>query len=74
MDAPLKIFAGSSHKELATSICDYLGVPLGKSHRIEFSNENMMVQIDENVRVYNICTDEFRLALPVEAHAKRWQM
>ncbi len=50
MDAPLKIFAGSSHKELATSICDYLGVPLGKSHTIEFSNENMMVQIDENVR------------------------
>lgn len=50
MDAPLKIFAGSSHPELAQNICDFLGVPLGESHTISFSNENMMVQIDENVR------------------------
>ena len=50
MDAPLKIFAGGSHPELSRNICDYLGVPLGASHTIEFSNENMMAQIDENVR------------------------
>ncbi len=50
MDAPLKIFAGNSHPQLAQDICDYLGVPLGASHTIEFSNENMMAQIDENVR------------------------
>ena len=50
MDAPLKIFAGSSHKQLAQDICDTLGVPLGESHTVTFSNENMMVQIDENVR------------------------
>ncbi len=50
MDAPLKIFAGSSHPELAQKICDYLGVPLGEAETIHFSNENMMVQINENVR------------------------
>lgn len=50
MDAQLKIFSGGSHPALARDICNYLGVPLGNSHTIEFSNENMMVQIDENVR------------------------
>lgn len=50
MDAQLKIFAGSSHKKLAQDICDSLGMPLGRSQTIRFSNENMMVQIDENVR------------------------
>ncbi|MEM1349356.1 MAG: ribose-phosphate pyrophosphokinase [Myxococcota bacterium] len=50
MDAQLKIFSGGSHPALARDICNYLGVPLGNSHTIEFSNENMLVQIDENVR------------------------
>lgn len=50
MDAPLKVFSGSSHRGLATAICDELGIKLGKSHTVEFSNENLMVQIDENVR------------------------
>lgn len=50
MDAPLKVFSGSSHPHLAQGICDRLGIPLGKSHTVTFSNENMMVQIDENVR------------------------
>ncbi len=50
MDAPLKIFAGSSHPKLAQEICDFLGVPLGEAETIHFSNENMMVQINESVR------------------------
>lgn len=50
MDAQLKIFSGSSHPQLSRDICDFLGVPLGISHTIEFSNENLMAQIDENVR------------------------
>lgn len=50
MDAQLKIFAGNSHPKLAQSICDHLGIQLGKSHTVKFSNENLMVQIDENVR------------------------
>lgn len=50
MDSGLKVFSGRSHPELAEAICDNLGISLGKSHTVTFSNENMMVQIDENVR------------------------
>lgn len=46
----LKVFSGSSHPEFARSICQHLGTELGKSYTVTFSNENMMVQIDENVR------------------------
>ncbi len=46
----MKVFSGSSHPAFAQAICDYLGVELGKSHTVTFSNENMLVQIDENVR------------------------
>jgi ribose-phosphate pyrophosphokinase len=46
----LKVFAGASHKELAQEICDVLGIPLGRSHTTRFSNENLKVKIDENVR------------------------
>jgi ribose-phosphate pyrophosphokinase len=46
----LKVFAGGSHEGFAEDVCDYLDVPLGQSHTVTFSNENMLVQIDENVR------------------------
>lgn len=46
----MKIFSGSSHPTFANAICDYLGLELAKSHTVTFSNENMLVQIDENVR------------------------
>jgi ribose-phosphate pyrophosphokinase len=46
----LKIFAGNAHPTLAKSVCDYLGIPLGKSEVFEFSNENIFVRILENVR------------------------
>ena len=50
MNGILKVFAGSSHPDLARRVCRFLDVPLGKSHVVKFSNENLMVQIDENVR------------------------
>lgn len=50
MEARLKVFSGSSHKQLATEICSNLGIELGASHTVKFSNDNIMVQIDENVR------------------------
>jgi len=50
MNGSLKVFAGRSHPELATEICRHLAIPLGNSHVVRFSNENLMVQIDENVR------------------------
>ncbi len=46
----LKVFAGSSHEVFAEGICNYLDIPLGESHSATFSNENMLVQIDESVR------------------------
>jgi len=46
----LKVFAGNAHPKLASSVCDYLGLPLGKSEVFEFSNENIFVRILENVR------------------------
>lgn len=46
----MKVFSGSSHPSFAHAICDYLDIDLGRSHRVTFSNENMLVQIEENVR------------------------
>jgi len=46
----LKIFAGNASCELAGQICEYLGEPLGRAHITRFSNENIFVQIEENVR------------------------
>ena len=46
----LKVFTGNSHPALASAVCDYLGMPVGKSEVFEFSNENTFVRILENVR------------------------
>jgi len=46
----LSIFTGNAHPALAQAICDRLGRPLGKCAVFEFSNENIFVQIEENVR------------------------
>jgi ribose-phosphate pyrophosphokinase len=46
----LKVFSGSAHPELAREICQCLGITLGGSHTTRFSNENLKVKIEENVR------------------------
>jgi ribose-phosphate pyrophosphokinase len=46
----LAIFTGNAHRRLATEICRHLNVPLGTAQVFEFSNENIFVKIDENVR------------------------
>jgi len=46
----LKVFTGNAYPALAKSVCDYLGIPLGKAEVFEFSNENIFVRILENVR------------------------
>jgi ribose-phosphate pyrophosphokinase len=46
----LKVFSGSAHPELARAICAQLGLPLGCSNLVRFANENILVQIEENVR------------------------
>jgi ribose-phosphate pyrophosphokinase len=50
MQGDLKVFSGSSHRELALGIATHLGVPLGAARFTRFSNENIKVKIEENVR------------------------
>jgi ribose-phosphate pyrophosphokinase len=46
----LKIFSGNSNLELAHKICRYLKVPLGKAEIDSFSDGEIRVRINENVR------------------------
>lgn len=46
----IKVFSGTSHPELARAVADHIGIPLGQSRVTRFSNENMLVQVEENVR------------------------
>ena len=46
----LKIFSGNANRPLAEDICEYLGVPLGKTHVGRFADGEINVQIEENVR------------------------
>jgi ribose-phosphate pyrophosphokinase len=50
MHGEIKVVAGSSHPELTKAICAHLGLPVARSHAMRFANDNLMVQIDENVR------------------------
>jgi ribose-phosphate pyrophosphokinase len=46
----IKIFSGSSGLDFAWKICDYLGIELGRSDVINFSEGNTFVRIGEAVR------------------------
>jgi ribose-phosphate pyrophosphokinase len=50
----LSIFTGNAHPQLARDICAYLGVPLGRAEVFEFSNENIFVKINQNVREHDV--------------------
>ncbi|HET8714467.1 MAG TPA: ribose-phosphate pyrophosphokinase [Holophagaceae bacterium] len=50
MFGDMKVFSGSSHPELASGIAAHIGMPLGRLKMTRFSNENMKVKIEENVR------------------------
>src|SRR6266516_1517890 len=50
MNDRLLVFSGSAHPELAREICAILGIAVGRSQVVRFSNENMLVQIEDNVR------------------------
>jgi ribose-phosphate pyrophosphokinase len=50
MHGEIKVVAGSSHPGLARDLCKHLGIELAPSRVVRFANENMMVQIDDNVR------------------------
>ena len=50
----LRIFSGSSHPQLAKEICECLNISPGRVHTVRFSNENLKVKIDENVREQDV--------------------
>lgn len=46
----LKIFAGSSGRALAQSMCEHLELPLGKAQTTVFPDGELIVKLDEDVR------------------------
>lgn len=46
----MRIFSGNANQKLAEEICNYLGVPLGDSAVGRFSDGEIWVRINENVR------------------------
>ncbi|MEO8457292.1 MAG: ribose-phosphate pyrophosphokinase [Chloroflexota bacterium] len=50
----LKVFTGNAHPELAQDICSYLELPMGQADVFEFSNENIFVRFNENIRARDI--------------------
>lgn len=46
----LSVFGGNAHPALTHAICDYMGRAPGRCEVHEFSNENIFVQIQDNVR------------------------
>ena len=50
MPQELRLFSGNSNKALAKEICEYIGIPLGDVTVSTFSDGEIMMQLNENVR------------------------
>jgi ribose-phosphate pyrophosphokinase len=50
----LAVFSGRAHPELTAAICARIGRPPGKVDVFEFSNENIFVQYQENIRMRDV--------------------
>ncbi|GAC1390041.1 MAG: ribose-phosphate pyrophosphokinase [Ktedonobacteraceae bacterium] len=46
----LSVFSGNANRFLAAAICKHLRIPLGDADVFQFSNENIFVKINDNVR------------------------
>jgi ribose-phosphate pyrophosphokinase len=67
MPEGIKLFTGTAHTDLAKEIADYMNIPIGDAAVTEFSDGEIAVQINENVRG----TDVFVLqptCMPVNRH------
>ena len=49
-DSNLMVFSGNAHPKLAQNVCDDLNIPLGKAFVNQFSDGEVQVEIQENVR------------------------
>jgi ribose-phosphate pyrophosphokinase len=63
----LKVFTGNAHRTLAQAICDYLEMPLGECEVFEFSNENIFVRFNENIRARDVFLLQ-TISEPVNTH------
>jgi ribose-phosphate pyrophosphokinase len=50
----LSVFSGNANRKLAADICRHLRIPLGDADVFQFSNENIFVKINENVRGHDV--------------------
>src|SRR5690242_17688209 len=50
----LSVFTGNANRPLAIAICRHLQIPLGDADVFQFSNENIFVKINENVRGHDV--------------------
>src|SRR5438128_4747183 len=50
----LSVFSGNANRSLAVAICQHLRIPLGDADVFQFSNENIFVKINDNVRGHDV--------------------
>ena len=50
----LSVFSGNANRQLAATICKHLHIPLGNADVFQFSNENIFVKINDNVREHDV--------------------
>lgn len=67
MHRELKVFSGNSNKRLAKEICRNLDIPLSKLEISRFSNDNLFVQVQENVREKDVFVVQ-SFSRPVSSH------
>ncbi len=63
----IKVFAGNSNPTLADAVCDYLGVSRGAADVRRFSDGEILVEIDENVRGGDVFVIQ-SMCMPVNDH------
>lgn len=54
MPEGLKLFSGNAHKELAVEVAEYLGIPVSNADITHFSDREINVHINENVRGHDV--------------------
>ncbi|HZG87553.1 ribose-phosphate diphosphokinase [Paenibacillus sp.] len=66
-DPKLKVFTCNSNPQLAREIADYIGIPLGVSESVRFSDGEIQIRIDESVRGSDVYVIQSTSA-PVNEH------
>jgi ribose-phosphate pyrophosphokinase len=63
----LRVFTGSANRQLASDICEFLHIPVGKIALREFSDGEIHLQITENVRGMDVFVVQ-PTSTPVDRH------